>query len=125
MEMLLNCDIVIASEDAKFALPEAKRGVVAIQGGMCNLIYDSHENTSSITDALICRHFAVSAHSRASGTVTFHVHPTYLVSLSIMGCTPFLLTNVDAIMLSWPPRCYFWEGRLLLLMRISVSDCTF
>lgn len=33
MEMLLNCDIVVASEDAKFALPEVKRGVVAIQGG--------------------------------------------------------------------------------------------
>ena len=33
MEMVLNCDLVIASEDAKFALPEVKRGVVAIQGG--------------------------------------------------------------------------------------------
>jgi Enoyl-CoA hydratase/isomerase len=33
MEMILNCDIVVASEDAKFALPEVKRGVVAIQGG--------------------------------------------------------------------------------------------
>lgn len=34
VEMILNCDIVVASEDAKFALPEVKRGVVAIQGGM-------------------------------------------------------------------------------------------
>jgi len=33
MEMVLNCDLVIASDDAKFALPEVKRGVVAIQGG--------------------------------------------------------------------------------------------
>jgi enoyl-CoA hydratase/carnithine racemase len=33
VEMVLNCDIVIASQDAKFALPEVKRGVVAIQGG--------------------------------------------------------------------------------------------
>ena len=33
MEILLNCDIVVASEDAKFALPEVKRGVVAVQGG--------------------------------------------------------------------------------------------
>ena len=31
--MILNCDLVIASEDAKFALPEVRRGVVAIQGG--------------------------------------------------------------------------------------------
>jgi enoyl-CoA hydratase/carnithine racemase len=33
MEMVLNCDLVVAAEDAKFALPEVKRGVVAIQGG--------------------------------------------------------------------------------------------
>jgi len=33
MEMVLNCDLVIASDDAKFVLPEVKRGVVAIQGG--------------------------------------------------------------------------------------------
>jgi hypothetical protein len=33
-EMILNCDIVIASEEATFQLPEVKRGVVAIQGGL-------------------------------------------------------------------------------------------
>ncbi|OBZ79177.1 putative enoyl-CoA hydratase, mitochondrial [Grifola frondosa] len=37
METILNCDLVIASEDAKLALPEVKRGVVAIQGGMPRL----------------------------------------------------------------------------------------
>jgi len=36
--MVLNCDIVIASEKAHFALPEVKRGVVAIQGGTLILI---------------------------------------------------------------------------------------
>ncbi|KAK7686660.1 hypothetical protein QCA50_010260 [Cerrena zonata] len=38
VEIILNCDIVIASEDAVFALPEVKRGVVAIQGGMPRLV---------------------------------------------------------------------------------------
>ncbi|TCD62629.1 hypothetical protein EIP91_006613 [Steccherinum ochraceum] len=33
-EMVLNCDIVVASEEATFQLPEVKRGVVAVQGGM-------------------------------------------------------------------------------------------
>jgi enoyl-CoA hydratase/carnithine racemase len=32
--MILNCDLVVASDKAQFALPEVKRGVVAIQGGM-------------------------------------------------------------------------------------------
>jgi enoyl-CoA hydratase/carnithine racemase len=33
-EMVLNCDIVIAEENAKFALPEVKRGVLAAAGGI-------------------------------------------------------------------------------------------
>ncbi|EAU92510.1 enoyl-CoA hydratase/carnithine racemase [Coprinopsis cinerea okayama7 len=37
MEMILNCDYVIAAENAKFALPEVKRGVIAIQGGIPRL----------------------------------------------------------------------------------------
>ncbi|KAH9837336.1 enoyl-CoA hydratase/carnithine racemase [Rhodofomes roseus] len=36
-ELVLNCDLVVASDDAVFALPEVKRGVVAIAGGMPRL----------------------------------------------------------------------------------------
>jgi enoyl-CoA hydratase/carnithine racemase len=36
-EIVLNCDIVVASHDAKFALPEVKRGVLAIQGAIPRL----------------------------------------------------------------------------------------
>jgi hypothetical protein len=36
-ELILNCDLVIASEKAKFALPEVSRGVVAAQGGIPRL----------------------------------------------------------------------------------------
>ena len=32
-EMILGCDIVIAEENAKFALPEVKLGVLAAAGG--------------------------------------------------------------------------------------------
>ncbi|KAF5980616.1 hypothetical protein FBULB1_5084, partial [Fusarium bulbicola] len=38
MEMALNVDMVIASETAKFGLPEVKRGVVAIAGALPRLI---------------------------------------------------------------------------------------
>ncbi|EIM92419.1 enoyl-CoA hydratase/carnithine racemase [Stereum hirsutum FP-91666 SS1] len=37
VEILLNCDLVIASQDAVFALPEVKRGVIAAQGGIPRL----------------------------------------------------------------------------------------
>ena len=33
-EIVLNCDLVVASETARFALPEVRSGVVAAQGGM-------------------------------------------------------------------------------------------
>ncbi|KAF9562284.1 ClpP/crotonase [Agrocybe pediades] len=39
LEMVLNCDLVVADEKAKFALPEVKRGVVAIQGGIPRLAH--------------------------------------------------------------------------------------
>ncbi|KAF8902192.1 enoyl-CoA hydratase [Gymnopilus junonius] len=37
LEMVVNCDIVITTVGAKFAFPEVKRGVVAIQGGIPRL----------------------------------------------------------------------------------------
>ncbi|CAE6446047.1 unnamed protein product [Rhizoctonia solani] len=37
VEMLLNCDLVVASRDAKLGLPEVKRGVVALAGGIPRL----------------------------------------------------------------------------------------
>ncbi|KAJ7078098.1 enoyl-CoA hydratase [Mycena epipterygia] len=36
-EMVLNCDLVVASAEASFGLPEVKRGVIAIQGGIPRL----------------------------------------------------------------------------------------
>ncbi|KAJ8092776.1 hypothetical protein PM082_023604 [Marasmius tenuissimus] len=36
-EIVLNCDIVVASDTAKFALPEVKRGVFAAAGGVPRL----------------------------------------------------------------------------------------
>ncbi|CAE6382889.1 enoyl-CoA hydratase [Rhizoctonia solani] len=37
VEILLNCDLVVASRDAKLGLPEVKRGVVALAGGIPRL----------------------------------------------------------------------------------------
>jgi enoyl-CoA hydratase/carnithine racemase len=37
-EMIVNADMVIASEDATFALPEVKRGVIALAGALTRLV---------------------------------------------------------------------------------------
>lgn len=36
-EMVLACDLVVASRDAKFGLPEVKRGLAAVAGGLIRL----------------------------------------------------------------------------------------
>ena len=37
-EIIINCDIVLASAVAKFALPEVKRGVIALAGALPRLV---------------------------------------------------------------------------------------
>ena len=36
-ELMLSCDLVVAAEDARFGLPEVKRGLVAAAGGLLRL----------------------------------------------------------------------------------------
>lgn len=69
VEMILNCDIVIASEDAKFTLPEVKRGVVAIQGG----VYIHFVLPVWLTSFYLysARHSKISTHCRPSGNITY------------------------------------------------------
>jgi enoyl-CoA hydratase/carnithine racemase len=38
MEMAINCDLVVASDKARFGLPEVKRGVIALAGALPRLI---------------------------------------------------------------------------------------
>jgi len=47
VEILLNCDLVIASEDAMLALPEVKRGVSAAQGGIPRLVQTAGRQLAS------------------------------------------------------------------------------
>ncbi|KAH9948189.1 enoyl-CoA hydratase/carnithine racemase [Amylocystis lapponica] len=47
VEIILNCDIVVASEDATLALTEVKRGVVAIAGGMPRLLRSAGHQLAS------------------------------------------------------------------------------
>jgi enoyl-CoA hydratase len=37
LELVLACDLVVAAEDARFGLPEVKRGLVAAEGGVIRL----------------------------------------------------------------------------------------
>lgn len=38
MEITLACDIVVAAKNSIFSLPEVKRGIVAVNGGLTRLV---------------------------------------------------------------------------------------
>jgi enoyl-CoA hydratase/carnithine racemase len=63
MEMLVNCDIIVASSDAKFSFPEVKRGVVAVLGGG----FKQRAWSSDLLLILALRHTSHSAYMRAPG----------------------------------------------------------
>lgn len=54
VEILLNCDLVIASQDAVFALPEVKRGIMAGQGGQCVLTRTLHVANACMHACICC-----------------------------------------------------------------------
>ena len=39
MELMISCDLIVAHKDAKFGIPEAKRGLAAAAGGLMKLPY--------------------------------------------------------------------------------------
>lgn len=66
VEILLNCDLVIASQDAVFALPEVKRGIMAGQGGQCVLT-----RTLQVVNA--CRHACICCSNLPESVPVFSV----------------------------------------------------
>lgn len=81
VEILLNCDYVVASEGAKFGLPEVKRGVVAIQGGKL-LVYDVL--SSLYLERLSTRHSKISTHRRTPRTL---FNSGIALELALSECT--------------------------------------
>jgi enoyl-CoA hydratase len=66
-ELVLACDLVVASEEAKFGLPEVKRGLVAGAGGLLRLPARIPYHLA-MEIALTGDHFST-AHLRAAGLV--------------------------------------------------------
>lgn len=56
MEVALNCDVVLASEDATFGLPEVKRGVIALAGALPRLVRSVGRQRAAEM-ALLGRHY--------------------------------------------------------------------
>ncbi|PPQ77554.1 hypothetical protein CVT25_011414 [Psilocybe cyanescens] len=96
LEMVLNCDIVIASEGAKFALPEVKRGVVAIQGGIPRLAQIAGHQLASELLLLGKTIDAVEAQNRF-GFVNTVVPPSELIPTAVAIAQQIIANSPDAV----------------------------
>lgn len=96
MEMLLNCDYIVASEGAKFALPEVKRGVIAAQGGIPRL---SQIAGHQLASELLLLGKTISAEEARSrfGFVNQIVHTSEVLSAAIAVAGEIIANSPDAV----------------------------
>ncbi|KAF9446507.1 enoyl-CoA hydratase [Macrolepiota fuliginosa MF-IS2] len=96
VEIILNCDIVIASNDARFALPEVKRGVVAAQGGIPRLSQIAgHQLASEIL--LTGRTITAADASTRFGFVNTVVPAAQLLSTALGVAKEIVSNSPDAV----------------------------
>ncbi|KAG8686103.1 hypothetical protein FRC08_012744 [Ceratobasidium sp. 394] len=107
VEILLNCDLVVASRDAKFGLPEVKRGVVAAAGGIPRLQRIAGHQLASellLTGRTIT---AEEAHTRYR-FVTTVVPPSQVLSTAIGLAKEIIANSPDAV---WSTKMALLEGQ--------------
>ncbi|KAG8793520.1 hypothetical protein FRC12_002480 [Ceratobasidium sp. 428] len=107
VEILLNCDLVVASRDAKLALPEVKRGVVAAAGGIPRLQRIAGHQLASellLTGRTIT---AEEAHTRYR-FVTRVVPPSQVLSTAIELANEIVANSPDAV---WSTKKALLEGQ--------------
>lgn len=63
MEVALNCDMILAAEDARFGLPEVKRGVIALAGALPRLVRTVGKQRAAEM-ALLGRHYTAAEMER-------------------------------------------------------------
>ncbi|KAG6891628.1 hypothetical protein C0992_001313 [Termitomyces sp. T32_za158] len=95
-EIVLNSDIVIAGTGAKFALPEVKRGVVAIQGGIPRLAQIvGHQLASEML--LLGRTIDAAEAQTRFGFVNRVVPPSEVLSTALAVAREIAANSPDAV----------------------------
>ncbi|KAA1471464.1 ClpP/crotonase [Dentipellis sp. KUC8613] len=99
VEMLMNCDLVIASQEAVFALPEVKRGVVASAGVIPRIRATAGHQLASEMLLLGRTVGAAEAHQRF-GFVNAVVPKEKLMSTAVEWATQITQNSPDAVQCS-------------------------
>ncbi|KAB5590723.1 Enoyl-CoA hydratase [Ceratobasidium theobromae] len=107
VEILMNCDLVVASRDAKLGLPEVKRGVVAAAGGIPRLQRIAGHQLAAellLTGRTIT---AEEAHTRYR-FVTHVVPPSQVLSTAINLAKEIASNSPDAV---WSTKKALLDGQ--------------
>ncbi|KAG7094795.1 hypothetical protein E1B28_005609 [Marasmius oreades] len=95
-EIVLNCDIVVASDTAKFALPEVKRGVFAAAGGIPRLSHIAgHQLASEMV--LTGRNVTAQEAYQRFGFVNAVVPPASLLSTALSYAEQIIANSPDSV----------------------------
>lgn len=108
MEMVVNCDMVVAAREATFALPEVKRGVVAVAGALPRVVRTLGRQRSSEM-ALTGRVFAADEMERW-GVVNKVVANADVVLEGVALAETVAANSPDAVMVSREGLRLGWEG---------------
>ena len=109
MEMILNVDMVIASDAAKFGLPEVKRGVVAIAGALPRIIRSVGRQRASEM-ALLGRLYSTKE-MLAWGLVNHAVKPADVLDEALQWASEVAANSPDSIIVSRAGLLGGWDAQ--------------
>ncbi|KAI5919833.1 ClpP/crotonase-like domain-containing protein [Camillea tinctor] len=108
MEMLLNCDIVVAAPAAQFALPEVRIGVIAVAGGLPRLAH-SVGRQRAMEMALTGKRYGA-REMREWGLVNEVVGEGEVVEAALRWAEMIVRNSPDAVVVSREGVRMAWEG---------------
>lgn len=109
MEMLINCDMVVADgQKAKFGLPEVKRGVVAIAGALPRLVKTVGKQRAGEM-AMLGRMYGAEEMVKW-GIVNFVVENGDVVGEAVKIATELAGNSPDAVVVTREGIRMGWEG---------------
>ncbi|KAK3398310.1 ClpP/crotonase-like domain-containing protein [Sordaria brevicollis] len=110
MEMVINCDIVIASSNARFGLPEVKVGVIAVAGALPRLVRTVGKQRAAEM-ALLGRNRYSAEQMERWGVVNFVVSGEQaLVEEAVKLAEEIAGNSPDAVLTSKEGLRLGWEG---------------
>ncbi|KAL7313776.1 hypothetical protein PS15m_007471 [Mucor circinelloides] len=116
MEMVVSCNIVVATEKSKFGLPEVKQGVVIAAGGLARLARSVSYQVAS--ELVLTGRFMKADEAKQHGLVNEIIPDgANVVDAAITWAKQITANSPDAVFLTK-------QGLLLALERASMTDAT-